>query len=681
MITGREPFRGEDEHSRTYAILNQDPEPLTALRAGVPLGLEPVLAKALAKDPERRYQHVDELPVDLTSALTARTGAIPGATGSPGPKGARGRSGLLLAGAVLGALLTYVGLGGRGQPTTAPPVHLSVALPPDLELVETFFRRFALSPDGRVLVYAARKDGREQLYLRPLDRAESRPIPGTASARDPFFSPDGRWVGFFAGEELRKVPLDGGAPLKICDAPTATSRGASWGPDGAIILPLGQLSGLFRVSDSGGTPEPLTVPRGDSGSSGHFSPQILPDGGKVLFTVWNGSGWSTAILTLGTGDWEEIASGCTAARYLATGHVICAEMEGVRPTGTLLAAPFDPEHPAPVPSFVSLPGSSTLGEFDFAASQTGTLVYATAETGPGTTAAVWVDRGGRSTRPEGSVAGYQTPSLSPDGRLAVTTRIVEAGREEVWLHDLESGTAAQLSAASVIDNLPIWSPDGDRILFNSVRSPPGLYQGSPNLSDTSVLLLPRGQHILVPGSFSAGGRFLAYTELNNRTLGDVWMLSLDDGAVTPLLRSPANERTPVFSPDGRWLAFASDESGTDQVYVRAYPGPGPPMRISSDGGSEPVWSRDGTELFYRHGGTMMAAPVRTEGAFAAGRPIPLFEDRYATEYKGRPNYDVGPDGRFLMVEVEKGSEGARLEVVLNWFDELARLVPVAGSGN
>lgn len=683
MITGQAPFRGEDDRARTYAILNQDPEPVTAVRAGVPLALEPVLAKALARDPGRRYQHVDELPVDLKSALMERTDMIPGPTGA-----ARKRFGPralvpLLAGVALGTVLTSVVLGpmGWGSESTSPSsTHLSIALPADQELVGTVFGRFALSPDGRVLAYAARVDGQQQLYVRRLDRAESRPLPGTENARDPFFSPDGQWVGFFAAEELRKVPLDGGAPLKICDAPTATSRGASWASDGTIILPLGQLSGLFRVSDSGGTPEPLTVPRGSSGASGHFFPQVLPDGRTVLFTTWSGDGWSTGVLRLDTGEWEEIAQGCAAARYLATGHLVCAQMGGLWPTGTLLAAPFDPDQPALSGSFVSLSGSSALGEFDFATSRTGTLVYATGGSGVGKTAVVWVDRAGGSTRPEGNVEGYLTPSLSPDGRHAVVTRIVGAGREELWLHDLENGTAAQLSAASVINNLPVWSPDGKRVLFNSLRSPPGLYDVSADLSGTSELLHPRGEHILVPGSFSADGRVLAYTELNSRTLGDLWTLSLADGSVTPLLQSPANERSPAFSPDGRWLAFASDESGIDQVYVQAYPGPGPPMRVSVDGGREPVWSKDGRELFYRHGGAMMAAPVRTEGPFVSGEPVRLFDDRYATEHKGRSNYDVGPDGRFLMVDVEKGSERLRLDVILNWFDELERLLPAPGSG-
>ncbi|MEJ2542356.1 MAG: hypothetical protein P8188_20745, partial [Gemmatimonadota bacterium] len=204
-----------------------------------------------------------------------------------------------------------------------------------------------------------------------------------------------------------------------------------------------------------------------------------------------------------------------------------------------------------------------------------------------------------------------------------------------------------------------------------------LYEVSPDLSGESALVLPRGEHILAPGSYSADGRTLVYTELNSRTLGDLWIVSLADGSVTPLLRSPANERSPTFSPDGQWLAFASDESGIDHVYVQAFPGPGPTIRISPDGGREPVWSRDGSELFYRYGDAMMAVPVSTEGSFAAGPPVRLFQDRYAPEYKGRSNYDVDPDGRFLMVEVQEGSGPLRLDVILNWFDELQDLLPVS----
>jgi serine/threonine-protein kinase len=678
MITGRPPFRGEHEQARTYAILNQDPEPLTALRADVPLALEPVLAKVLAKDAEKRYQHVDELPVDLRSALEQRAGLIPGATGSSRRLGRWSRLSLALAGAVavvLSAALAFDRIVGSGE---QPVMHLSVTLPPEQELVSEGTRRLAISPDGTRLVYAARSGGRGQLYLRPLDRSDSRPIPGTENARDPFFSPDGRWVGFFANEELRKVSLDGGAPQKICDAPAETSRGASWGPDGTIVLPLGQLSGLFRVSDAGGVPEPLTIPSDDSRRSAHFFPQILPDGQSVLFTVWSGTEWRTAILDLGTGAWDEIAEGCAAARYISTGHLVCVEMAGVRTTGSFLAAPFTLERRALADPFVSLPRPSGLHAFDFATSATGTLVYATRSSFAGRMGLVWVDREGRVTRFPADVDGSFAPAVSPDGSEVTVTRVVEAGRQELWLYDLTNHTLARLSAASTVSNLPRWSPDGERIVFNSLQSPPGLYWMPRDQSDSARLLLPRREHILVPGSFSADGRLLAYTELNDRTLGDLWTLSLDDGSLTPLVRTSANERGPEFSSNGHWLAFTSDVSGRDEVYVQAYPGPGAPIQISTGGGREPVWSPDGTELFYRQGDAMMAVSVETDGDVAAGPPVKLFEGRYATEYLGVPHYDVAPDGRFLMVEVEATSASVRLDIVLNWFDELDRLVATGG---
>lgn len=676
MITGRPPFRGENEQSRTYAILNQDPEPLSAVRAGVPLALEPVLAKALAKDPERRYQHVDELPVDLRSAVQRRAGSIPRTMGTDARPGWRRELALLLSGALVGGLMAAFALDpGSSAPQERTPMHVSITLPTGQELVRGGFRRFAISPDGTRLVYAARGGGTEQLYVRPLDRSEGHPIPGTEHARDPFFSPDGRWLGFFADQELRKVSLEGGGPQRICDAPAENSRGAAWGPGGAIILPLGQLSGLFRVSDAGGAPEPLTVPAGEPGRSAHYFPQILPDGRGVLFTIWSETGWSAAILTLETGEWEKIAEGCAAARYLATGHLVCVEMQGLRTTGSFLVAPFALEQRVLTAGFVSVPRPSRLRRLDFATSETGTLIYATDSSLGGQTVLSWVDRQGRATRIADGVNRFFTPTVSPDGRFVAVTRLVEAGRDELWLYDLTNGTSARLSAASSVSNLPLWSPDGDRILFNSLQSPPGLYSVPRDLSDTAHLVLPRTEHILVPGSFSSDGLLLAYTELNDRTLGDLWTLSLEDGSRIPFVRTPANERAPMLSKDDRWLAYASDESGRDEIYVRAYPGPGPPIQVSTDGGREPVWSSDGTELFYRHGDAMMAVPVEIDRTFAAGQPVELFEGRYAAEYRGAPHYDVGPDGRFLMVELEAPSEPVRLDVVVNWFEEVKRLVP------
>jgi dipeptidyl aminopeptidase/acylaminoacyl peptidase len=353
--------------------------------------------------------------------------------------------------------------------------------------------------------------------------------------------------------------------------------------------------------------------------------------------------------------------------------MICSEMEGIGTTGSILVAPFRPEAAAMAGSFVPVPGSPNVDELDFSVSPNGILVYAAGTAGMDPTALVWVDRAGRPGPSDVILAGYLTPAISPDGRQLAATRIVEAGREELWRYDLETGTAARLGSATAVSNLPLWFPDGERILFNSLQPRPGLYWVSRDLGDTLSLLLPRGEHILVPGSFSAGGRILAYTELNPRTLGDLWTLSIDDGSTTPLLRTQFNERTPMFSPDGGWLAFASDISGRDEVYVQAFPGPGAPVQVSDRGGREPLWSRDGKEIFYRSEYAVMAVPVQTEGPFAAGRPTRLFEDSYAWEYKGRSNYDVGSDGRFVMVKTQAASSSIRLGILVNWLGELETL--------
>lgn len=670
-ITGRLPFLGESEQSRIWSILNRDPEPLTALRAGVPLALEPVIAKALAKDPSSRYQHAEELPVDLRAALEPAARPIPfiGRSGqrAPGRRAALVGLASLAVGVVLGGLIPRL-----IAPEPAPLVHLTAMLPAG-QLLSEGSRRIAISPDGARFVYTARSGGRDQLWVRSLDSQESTAIPGTDNARDPFFSPDGRSVGYFADRSLFKVSLDGGGPQKIADAPSETNRGASWGADGTIVLPLGLWSGLFRVADSGGDLEPLTVPV--ESRSAHMFPQIVRDGRSVLYTVWSGVGWKTAMLDMASGESIDIADGCGAARYVESGHLVCAEMEGLAPTGSFLAATFDPARPELRGSFVSVPRPAGLGTFDFASSRNGTLVFAgSPPLGERATLAA-VDRDGRATTIANDVEYYRTPAVSPDGKRIAVTRIVEAGRHELWLYGVGSSTPSRLSTTGAVNNMPVWSPDGQRVVFNSVRPNPGLYSVAPESGAEATLLLAREKNIIVPASFSPDGTLLAVTEIDNRTLGNLWVLSLHDSSRTVILNTPANERSPMFSPGGDWIAYASDESGRDEIYVRPWPGPGAPVQVSTDGGREPAWSRDGDELFYRRGDSMIAVAVRTTPVFSADRPATLFDGPFATEYVGARHYDVFPDGRFLMVQFEPEPDPVRIEVVLNWFDELVRIVP------
>ena len=677
MISGQRPFRYDHDQALALAILSTDPQPLTALRAGVPLGLESVVAKALAKNPDHRYQHADELPVDLSAAIEMGHG-VPGRTSETALRRHRRRFGAVvavgLAGVVAGAALTsLLGRGGESEPGT--PIHLSLTLPPEAGLVGGGNRPVALSPDGTRLVYASTGVGEGLLHVRELRNREGRSVPGTEGARDPFFSPDGRWVGFFADGALHKVSLGGGVPQRVSAAPTATNRGASWGPDGTIVLPLGQTSGLFRVSSDGGEPEQLTwPPEGQAG--GHFFPQHLPNGEHVLFTVWDGARFSTAVVSLETGTVETIAEGCNAARYVHSGHLVCPEADGARLSGNYLVAPFDLSDLRTVGSLVPLSRPSRTRGPAFAVSESGTLVYAgSSGFGRGTRLTI-VDRQGRSTPISELGAGGITPSVSPDGAHIALTRVVGNGELELWLYETATGTRARLSRDATISNLPVWWPDGERILYNSGVPAPGLYSVARTGGEPSALVVPRHEHIQSPGAFTPDGTVLLFTEIHERTLGDIWTYSTVDGGLTPLIRTPANERTPSLSPDGRWLAYASDESGRDDVYVRPFPGPGAPIHVSGDGGQAPVWSRDGRELFYRRGSAVVAVPVDDDGTIRGGRATELFDGDFQSEYLAARNYDVLPDGRFVMIEYETSPSAARLDVVLNWFEEVRGVAPL-----
>lgn len=670
MITGQPPFRGDSDTARAHAILNHDPEPVTAVRAGVPIALEPILTKALEKDPERRYQHVDELPVDLRTALDRGTARIPGTRVWITRPARKAAIALVSIGFIGGAVLASA-IFPRVMPRlSGDPVHLSIPLPAGQQL-GAGNRRVAVSPDGRRVVYVGRNGSGTQLYVRALGDDDAVPIVGTDGARDPFFGPAGQRVGFFANQGLYKVSLAGGPRQRITDAPTETNRGASWGEDDTIILPLGQWSGLYRVSASGGDPEPVTVPDGPDRSA-HFFPQILPDG-DVLFTIWSDAGWRIGLLDIETGEWEEIATGCGGARWIATGYLICLEMRGTATTGTVLAARFDIDRRELSGSFVSLPAPSGLVTFDFAVSRNGTLVYATGLQPGEAGTLVSVDGNGQGTPFAPAADPFLTPAAAPDGVRVAVTRMVEAGRQELWLYDADGGAPTRLSTIGTINNMPVWSPDGDRLVFNSVRETPGIYSIAPGRDTTATLLLERQRHILVPGSFSPDGRFLALTELNDQTLGDIWILSVHDGSLSPWLHTPANERTPAFSTDGRWLAYASDESGRDEIYVRPWPGPGAPVQVSPEGGREPAWSRAGGKLYYRRGDAMLAVPVGTGDTFGWGPPDTMFTGRFASEFLRTRNYDVLPDGRFVMLQHATRSDPVRLNVVLHWSDELDRL--------
>ncbi len=520
------------------------------------------------------------------------------------------------------------------------------------------------------MVFVAGESSRSQLYIRSLDSLEVQPVAGTEGARNPFFSPNGDWVGFFAAGKLKKVAVGGGAPISICDAANFVG-GASWGLDDMIIFAPISTVGLFRVPAAGGEPEVLTTLDRQSGEISHRWPHILPGGKAVLFNVSGGPNWDQwpiVMQSLETGERKVIVDAGSHARYVPTGHIIYGR------SGTLLAVPFDLEKlevtgpPVPI-----LEGVLTAieGTVDFSVSRTGSLVYLTGDVGEAQHRLVWVDRNGAEQPIAAPPRNYDNPRLSPDGRRIAT--FLRGETVDVWIYDISGQTLSRMTNEGS-NQYPIWTPDGKRITFRATR------QGLRNIWWKSAdgsgpeERLTTGENNQSPRDWSPDGNVLVYNDGDPNTRADVWMLSMDgERKAIPLIQTPFRDDRPTFSPDGRWLAYMSDESGRSEVYVQPFPGPAGKRQVSTDGGTNVRWARSGRELFYRSGNKVMAISVQTQPAFVSERPRLLFETSPAI----LPAFDVAPDDqRFLMVKVsEKELPAAQINVVLNWFEELKQKVP------
>ncbi len=468
----------------------------------------------------------------------------------------------------------------------------------------------------------------------------------------------------------------GGAPLDVCEIPQINPGGA-WGADGTIVFSTDR-SGLMRVPASGGAAEQLTAHKLAGGEIGHAWPSVLPDGRHLVFTVMSTRGPHIALLDLETGEWREVAAGGGAARHLPTGHLVYAR------AGGLMAVDFDPDRPElsgePFPileEVYSWPGQKGFGLSAFSVSETGVLAYIPGGAAAAETRLVWVDRQGRSTPLAADPGSYEWPRLSPDGgRVAVTDRTADTAMD-IWVLGIERGTRSRLTSGGN-GILATWTPNGEALFFGSTAGGPGavnIYRKPANgAGDVEHILV--SEHSRFPMMVTADGRSLLFVEWHPDTARDIWTMTLGgDRRAEPVLATPSDEYRPMLSPGERWLAYISDESGRYEVYVRSWPEDTSRMLVSAHGGTDPVWSSDGTELFYRNGEAMMAVSVETGTSFTAGTPELLFEGRFKLGVHGSLSYDVSADGRFLMIERSQDETTDRLHVVLNWFEELKRLAP------
>ena len=674
MATGKKAFEGKTQASLIAKILETEPAPMTSLRPMAPPALDRVVKKCLAKEPDGRWHAAKDLCDELK--WIAESGSQVTLTTTAGAKGIRALSPQSL---IFGLCTLLLGLAIAGlaiwnlKPTPPRPVsRLTITLPPGQQIAGLENGpAVVLSPDGTRLAYVAIQGGTQQLYLRAMDSLEARPIPGTEGASSPFFSPDGQWLGFFLGVKLKKVSVNGGTAVTLGDA--AFSYGAGWGSQGTIAFLATGGSVLQQMSDAGGTPLPLT--RLEKEEIGHLWPEFLPGGKALLFVaLTNANNAQIAVQSVGTGERRNLVQGATQPRYAPSGHLVYAQ------GGSLMAAPFDTQRLAVTGAAVPVVGGvlqfTTGGAAQYSFSATGSLVYVPGAVQATQSRLVWVSRNGVEQPLAVPAHDYVGPRISPDGRrVAVGIRQQDS---QVWLYDLSRETLTRLTFEGNSNVNPVWTPDGKRIAFQSNKEGPvniflQLADGSGGLER-----LTTSEYLQAPHSWSPDGQLLAFIEGSPTTGVDIWVLRLSDRKTQPFLRTPFTEGGPRFSPDGRWLAYVSDESGRYEIYVQPYPGPGGKWQISTEGGTEPVWNHNGRELFYRIGDKMMAVDIATQPGFAAGKPRMLFEGPYLPTAATIQNYDVSPDGqRFLMLKPSEsaGAAPTQINVVLNWFEELKRRVP------
>ena len=692
MLSGQRLFSGETAAETLAQVIALEPV-LASLPASLPHRVRNLLERCLTKDPKQRLQAIGEARIAIEQAI-----AQPEASAA-GERRVRSQPTWRLAApwalAVgLAAALAFIVPSWRSRrtpPSLEKALRLSVELGADVWLDATGGPQAAaavLSPDGSVLAFVARKaTGEEaQLYLRRLDQPQAAPLPATEGARNPFFSPDGQWVGFFAGGKLKKIAASGGAAVTLCDAPD--DRGGSWGEDGAIVFTPTTASGLWRVSSGGGTPEALTTPGPAGMDNSHRWPQVLPEGAAVLFTsgrlgldetrnVW--------VQPLPRGDVKVLVKGGYYGRYLASGHVLYMY------EGTLFAVPFDLERlrqagPA-VPVLEGVANNVGSSAAQLAFSNRGTLVFSMGEGVTTNQPIQWLDRDGNMRSLRAAPSGYANIRFSPDGgRLSMD--IQEAGQRDVWVYEWARHTMSRLTFDPHSDTFPVWTPDGQRLAFASARG------GTLNVfwqradGTGEAQRLTESANLQVPTSWHPNGRLLALHELNPaRNDWDIKVLPMEGdeasswkpGKPTPFLSSPFTERDSAFSPDGRWLAYASNESGRFEVYVRPFPGPGGKWQVSDDGGMHPTWSRGGRELLYWDQERLLTAAYAVEGdSLRFERPRSWSPARIPLRAVNR-TFDLHPDGQRVAAVRAAGEEREfkrdHVTLILDFGDELRRIAP------
>jgi Tol biopolymer transport system component len=664
MATGKAPFRRATAAQTLAAIIQDEPEPIATAAPKIPAPLRWIVERTLAKDAKDRYASTEDLARDLAGVREHLPEFSGSGEAAAMPPRRRSRLLLLVAAAVAALFVAVVVV--RSKTPSAPPQRIETSLlPPERWTFE--IGASALSPDGSRLLFAARDAGHTlYLWVRHLGQSEAQQLVRTTFPVGAFWSPSGRQIGFFADGKLKVIEATGGAPRTVCDAPAA--HGGTWNQDDVILFAPKSDGPLFRVSATGGEATPVTRLHPARKETSHRLPSFLPDGRQFLFLSMTTAGEEDPnsgvyVGSLDSRETRRLLGGYTAAIYAPQGYVFFTNAEG-----TLIAQSFDAAQlrlsgsPRPIAEGVLKVAGSGPSMAGFSASRNGLLAFQHQLI---SARIVWFDRSGKEV---GSVGppGEVYPRFSPDGKKVVVYTEDPRTGNDIWIYDLSRAIRTPLTSGHGENGDPIWSPDGRQIVFSSTRTGRrDLYLKDSSGAGKERLLL-HSDYWQVPMDWSFDGKFLLYGRADPTSALDLWVLPLSgDRKPFPFLQLKGNQDWGRFSPDGRWIAYTSNESGKNEIYVLPFPGLGERWQVTTGGGLSPIWRRDGKELFYLSGGNAVAVEVKPGSPFQTGAPKPLFP------WPWHHPCDVSADGqRFLTVIPDKEARPVPITLIQNWTNGL-----------
>ncbi len=666
MLTGQKAFSGKSQASLISSIMGSDPPPISSIQPMIPASLDRIVKGCIAKEPDHRWSTAHDVMLQLQ--WIAEGGSM---AGVPAPVVARRKNREKLSWAVAALALLAAAAFAYGFVRRAPKppelMRFEIATPPEVTTIDVP----RISPNGKILAFdATDTEGRARIWVRPLNALVAQPLPGTEGGVRPFWSPDSRFVGFVADGVLKKIDVTGGPPTKICDAPGASD--GSWSPEGVILFDGTGADPIYRVAAAGGTKVAAVKLDAAKKETSVGWPEFLPDGKHFLYLLGGEKAEDSAywIASIDSNEKRMLAPAQTLVTYSPPGYLLFVRDK------TLVAQPFDAKalkttgEPIPLAEQI---GTDNVGLARFSVSRNGILAYRTGESGG---RLVWRDRAGRELETLGDPGNYGNPILSPSGdRLAYNLADARTGKADIWIRDLARGVNSRFSLGPGNNFRPLWSPDGGGIVFTSDREGTlDLYQKSTQGQGGEKLVL-HSDEAKFASSWSRDGRYIAYSSQNPKSNWDMWALpTFGDKKPIPILVAPFVESQPVFSPDGRFVAYVSAESGRAEIYVQTFPDGAGKWQVSNSGGGDPSWRGDGKELFYRTPDQkLMAVEIRTAGGdVQAGIPQALFPVRIRPG-NARNKYIPSADGQKFLFDAPLGRESmSPTTVVVNWFAGLGK---------